>query len=73
MPTKRRKKPSVPDNQMILIKAEAAYPRRWQGIRSKRTYDAQVKGTMFEPKPVDTQMDLFGAAGDNSGLDVRLE
>jgi len=57
----RRRRPKVEsEDQFILIKADAAYPRRWQGIRSNRTYAAQVKGTMFEPKPEDRQMDLFG-------------
>jgi hypothetical protein len=58
MPRKRRKTFEQED-QFILIKSEASYPRRWQGIRSNKSYDAQVKGTMFEPKPEDTQMDLF--------------
>ncbi len=62
MPRRSRKK-QLPDNQMILLKAEASYPRRWQGIRSKRTYDAQVKGTMFERQAGHNQMELFG---DNS-------
>lgn len=59
MPRRTRKK-QLPDNQMVLIKAEAAYPRRWQGIRSKRSYDAQVKGTMFEKQAGQDQMELFG-------------
>ena len=66
MPRKRSKRSSVPENQIVLITAEAAYPRRWQGIRSRRTYDAQVKGTMFEPKPEDTQMDLFEISSQSS-------
>lgn len=70
MPPKRRKRPSVPEHQMTLIKAEAAYPRRWQGIRSRRPFAAQVKGTMFEPKPVDTQMDLF-EIGSQTSVDSR--
>lgn len=73
MPRKRRRKAVASEDQYVLIKAEVSYPRRWQGIRSNRPYEAQVKGTMFEPKPEDRQMELFEIRSQTSvdGLNAR--
>ncbi len=69
---RKRKKPAVPDNQIILIKAEASYPRRWQGIRSKRPYESQVRGTMFEKGAEENQLEMFAHGGDEQSSDTGM-
>lgn len=45
-------------DQGVLLTEQAKYPRTGQGISSSRTYEEQIKGTMFE-KPHQQEPSLF--------------